>query len=127
MVHKCVYLYQYKSFSQFAPYFLPVCSVLSPSPLRTNQNRQSPSLKLPVVVTMTNMMPTMITEELTKPEKASEESSTPVTNNMQIAPRKITSDLSRVNNSAAIIATAVISVIQASTPNPNSIIASPFL
>jgi hypothetical protein len=76
---------------------------------------------------MTNMMPTMITEELTKPEKASEESSTPVTNNMQIAPRKITSDLSRVNNSAAIIATAVISVIQASTPNPNSIIASPFL
>ncbi len=71
---------------------------------------------------MTNMIPTMITEELTKPEKASEESSTPVTNKMQTAPRKITSDLSRVNSSAAIIAMAVTRVIQASNSNPNSIV-----
>ena len=71
--------------------------------------------------TMTNMIPTMITDELTKPEKASEVSSTPVTNNMPMAPRKMTSDLSRVNKSTAITAMTVTRVIQASNPNPNII------
>ena len=70
---------------------------------------------------MTNMIPTMITDELTKPEKASEVSSTPVTNNMPMAPRKMTSDLSRVNKSTAITAMTVTRVIQASNPNPNII------
>ena len=63
---------------------------------------------------MTNITPTINTDELTNPEKASVVSSTPVTNKMPTAPRKTTSVLIRVNRSAAINATIVTRVIQAS-------------
>lgn len=63
---------------------------------------------------MTNITPTINTDELTKPEKASVSSSTPVTNKMPTALINTTSVLIRVNKSAAIIATIVTIVIQAS-------------
>lgn len=71
---------------------------------------------------MTNMIPTTMSEGLMKPEKAWVKSSTPVKNNMPTAPRKTTSDLSRVNNSVAINATSVTIVIQASSLKSMSIL-----